>query len=229
MPKLLRKNIWKSMVNIILLWLLIYIVMAAVKILMGEYNNQYTQEDFFLRVQDGTGFFMIMVLYGCFALIGPALPDYIFIAPFSLKDRKDLIKRFFTLNMLIDFLCLSILFAASDLVKFIRCHNSQILVACLVQEIVLFGILYILSYLKYFRECNVASEIGVILVSTLWEGMLAGILDENSEFVLQEELLFLFMVISVILTVILVAYYYVRHFKAMIDYYSDYEVSHCPK
>lgn len=226
MPKLLRKNIWKSVVNIILLWLLVYIIMAAIKIFMGEYDNQYTQEDFFLRVQDGTGLAMIIALYGCSALVGPALPDYIFIAPFSLNDRKDLIKRFFTINMLMDFLCLSILFAASDLIKFIRYHNSQILVACLVQEIVLFGIIYILSYLKYFRECNVASEIGVIVVSTLWEGMLAGILDEKSEFVLQEKLLFLFMVISVILTVVLVVYYYVKHFKAMIDYYSDYEVSH---
>ena len=229
MPKLLRKNIWKSMVNIILLWLLVYIVMTAVKILMGEYNNQYTWADFLLRVQDGTGFAMIIALYGCSALIGPALPDYIFIAPFSLKDRKDLIKRFFTLNMLMEFLCLSILFSVSDLIKFIRCHNPQILVACLIQGIVLFGIMYILSYLKYFRECNVASELWVIIISTLWEGMLAGNLDENSEFVLQEKMLFLFMVISVILTVVLVAYYYVRHFRAMIDYYSDYEVSHCQK
>ena len=224
MPKLLRKNIWKSMVNIILLWLLVYIVMAAIKISMGEYANQYTQEDFFLRVQDGTGLAMIIALYGCYALVGPALPDYIFIAPFSLNDRKYLIKRFFTINMLMDFLCLSILFAASDLIKFIHYHNSQILLACLIQEIVLFGIVYILSYLKYFRECNVASEIGVIVVSTLWEGMLAGILDEKSEFVLQEGILF--MVISVILTVVLVVYYYVKHFKAMIDYYSDYEVRH---
>lgn len=226
MPKLLRRNIWKSIVNIIFVWLIIYIVMAIIKIFMGELDNQYTWVDFFIRVQDGTGFALVIVLYCSSALVGPVLPDYIFIAPFSLKDRRDLIKKFFMINMLMGFLCLGILFSVFDLIKFFCCHNYQILVACLVQEVILFGILYIFSYLKYFRECNVASEIGVIVISTLWESMLAGILDKNSEFVLQEKLLFLFMVISVILTVILVAYYYVRHFKAMVDYFSDYEVSH---
>ena len=228
MPKLLRKNIWKSMVNIILLWLLVYIVMAAVKVFMGEYSDQYMQEDFFLSVQDNIGFLVIIVLYSSSALVGPALPDYIFIAPFSLEDRKDMIKKFFITNMLVEFLCLSILFSVSDLIRFIRYHNPQILVACLIQVIVLFGIIYILSYLKYFRECNVASEIWVIIVSTLWEGILTGVLEEKSKFVLQEKMLLLLMVISVILTVILVVYYYVRHFKAMVDYYSDYE-SYCQK
>jgi len=205
------------MAELILLWMIAFIVMSLFNLFI-EIENQ---KDFFL----GTIIVIIMYSYAAFAY--PALPDYIFIAPFSLEDRKNIIKRFFVISMLMNFLCLSIMYAALNFIEFILYGNSQTLYSYLLQEIILFGIVYLFSYLKYLRSYSAACELGVIAVSTIWEGILAGIMEMNGEFMLKEIVL-IFAVVNAI-TICLVVYYYVRHFKAMVDYYADYEVSHCQK
>lgn len=223
MPKLLRKNIWKSIIELILLCLLAYIITGFAKIFIGEYN----QKDFFLIVQEGYVFLMVIIMYSYSAFVGQTLPDYIFIAPFSLEDRKYLIKKLFTVNILTNFLCPSIFFIVPVFINFFRYRNSQILAGCLFQEIILFGIVYAFSYLKYFRERNVAGELGIIAVSTIWESILAGIIEEMGEFVLQENMLLKFIIIAVILNIFLIVYYHIKHFKAMVDYYAEYEIRNC--
>lgn len=216
MPKLLRKSIWKSMVELSLLCLLFYAVMAFVGTLVGGYH----QVGFFLDL------IIVIVMYS-FSESGSALPDYIFIAPFSFEDRKNLMRKFFIANMLMKFLCLSTLSFVSSFIEVVRFHNLQILASSFLQIIILSGIVYVLSYVKYFRECSVVGQIGVIVVSTLWEGVFAGFLDAKDGFALSEKMFLVFVVIAVILTAFLIGYYHVRHFEAMVNYYADYKENRC--
>lgn len=220
MPKILQKNICKVIIRNILFVIFAYVVAFIIVVFtnggMDDISDIY-------NVRMGERYIILIVLFagGSFFAANIALPDYLFIAPYSLEDRKKLIKKTFHISIVANYLCTNGFLVAPDIIRFVYSGNFNDMVKCIFQTIILFCVLYVLAYGRYFQIFKPGHEIGIQILLILEYAVLSGIIGEDSI----SKADYVIMLIAGVIGIWSVAHCYFKYYKEMIENFADYELS----
>lgn len=212
MPKILRKDIYvTSMISLI--------ACSFICMINGfRISNSVTIEIIF----NGVNLFGWMltgstVFKGLFKI---SLADYMFIAPYSLEQRKSLVKKVISYKFIIVFSCIELFIVCPLLVFAISQKNILQIIICIIESVILYTMIYSGLYLDYMSKVDYGKYflVGAIRIFQLCMYVGSCMFEDK-------------IIDSVILVVVVLAGIFVivfcrrNYYDAMIGYLSDYERS----
>lgn len=213
MPKILQRTLLISIANYFCYISFYYIAFTIASIALnnklGILENRYSAIFFFI-----------------FALefYDTKIPDYIFIAPFSRNERILLQKKLFLYNHFATWIISSVIIVLPDLITSIIKNNIYNLGKSVFIIVIIYFLLFAAGHFKYFNLINkrnykftgLLTDIFIIADSSI----LAAIsIDAGTG-------MFTYIITGAtgISAIIVSLYCYKKHFKNMLEFYSDYEL-----
>lgn len=212
MPKILQKTLLTSIINFIICIFIYYTTFTVINILSGYIFD--TGEDI-----------MVFVLLIISELSDTRIPSYIFIAPFSKSDRINLQKKLFLYNTFARWFITS---AFILLPKIILTSGNKVILSSgkyIFEMAIIYFLIFIAGHLRYFYLINkinftftgLSLYIFTILVFPFSLYIITEDISSTGYYIL--------MAVTGICTILISLYCYKKHFKSMLEFYSDYELS----
>lgn len=212
MPKILRRTLLISITNYIIFVFIYYTVCVIINIISG--NKLDIEKDNIIYVS--------IIFSG---LYDNCIPDYIFIAPFSKAGRINLQKKLFFYNLFAKWIITSAFIMFPKIINAAGrngFHNPGLYIF---ESTVIYLLLFITGHLRYFYLIN--------KINFTFTGIFMYIFALPAFsfifFLITEDIYntssYALMAVMGILIVIISLYYYRKHFKNMLEFYSDYELS----
>ena len=212
MPKILQRTLLMSIANYLFSISFYYIAFIIASIVssnkFGILENRYSAIFFFI--------FALEFYY-------TRIPDYIFIAPFSRNERMLLQKKLFLYNLFATWIITLVIIVLPDLITSIIKNNIYNLGKSVFIIVVIYSLLFVAGHFKYFNLINKKNYklTGVLTYTFILadSSVIAAIaIDADTG-------IFTYIITGVtgISAIIVSLYYYKKHFKNMLEFYSDYE------
>lgn len=155
MPKLLRKDILAS--NVIS-----FVIAFVIGMIMLIFDDE-TPKSLFYAYN--------IVLFQCFTLqistrtYSCALPDYIYIAPYSREQRKKLLQKKIIYKFWSEYIWQVLLVIAPLLIRCIAAHDMPHIIFCIEELIAIAGIIYSRGYYAYLDRTYPLRSAGMIMLT----------------------------------------------------------------
>lgn len=207
MPRILRRDIWRSTVKLFALF--------GVISLVGVFFFQSDITRLYGVLFDG---YVILFLFNSW-FTSLRLPDYIFLAPYSYEMREDLVQKKFAMNLIANMAVFWIFIVVPNIIFYFMEGGQQYLFHILYGLIILSGIVYLFSYIKYFDECAPGRSVSLDFICVLLFSVPAACRWDAG----QSGRDHIFSGIACVVATLTVLYYHRRYFKEMVTHYADYE------
>lgn len=226
MPKLLRKNILTASV----VSKLIYCVLILVFIIFGVIRNDLSVRAFF----SGINMLAWANIITAQSVDGYRLPDYIFIAPYSGKQREALYKKGFKNNLIAIYSGLFFIIILPILFYSIAKGMLFNSILCAVEALFLFSALYFTQCCSYLFAKKAKTVYFIMFVEFMLYSFFAGVeLSEktpaDTQILLRNLSDYTFDIIiilcMVVISVVLVIVCYKKYFWELVAINADYELS----
>lgn len=213
MPKILQRTLLISAANYLCYIFFYYIAFTIASIALNNklevIENMYYPFSFFI-----------------FALefYDTKIPDYIFIAPFSKSERIALQKKLFLYNHFTIWIITSAIVVSPELITSIINRSIYNLGKSIFVITVTYFLLFAAGHFKYFNLLNRKNYkftgllINIIILAD--SSITASIVTETNPGIFT----YIIAVVIVISAVLVSLYCYKKHFKNMLEFYSDYEL-----
>lgn len=219
MPKILQKNICKVTITNILFVVFAYVVAFIIEVFAN--GGMDDSSEIYSVMEERYIILIVLFVGGSVLSANIALPDYLFIAPYSFEDRKKLIKKTFYISIVVNYVCTNGFLVAPDVIHFVHSGNFNDMAKCIFQMIMLFCVLYVLAFRRYFQTFKSDHEIAILILLVLEYAVLSGIIGEESI----SKADYVIMLIAGVIGIWSVAHYYFKYYKEMIENFADYELS----
>ncbi|MCI9079943.1 MAG: hypothetical protein HFH68_13675 [Lachnospiraceae bacterium] len=213
MPKILQRTLLISIANYLCYISFYYIASTIVSIALndklGFIENRYSSIFFFIFASE---------------FYDTKIPDYIFIAPFSKSERMAMQKKLFLYNHLAAWTITSIVIVSPELIASIINMNIYNFGKSVFVILVIYFLLFTAGHFKYFNllnrknyKCTGLLTDTIILIDS---SITAAIATETAPG------MFTYIIAGAIaISAILDSLYcYKKHFRNMLEFYSDYEL-----
>ncbi len=214
MPKILQRTLLKSIINYTGSMFLYYIVFAITNIIFRSRYN-------FLGDRELVLFFFILIA----GFLNTAIPDYIFIAPFSRKERIQLQKKLFLYSHFATWGITSAFISFPELIMSVINRNLYDIGKYLFEITIMYFLLFVAGYSSYFNLLNkknfTFTGIAINIIVLLESSVLAAVIIEGSS----GTVIYITMAAVFIIAILSALYCYKKHFQNMLEFYSDYETS----
>lgn len=207
MPKILRRTLLTSITNYIIFVFFYYTACTIINIISGNK----------LQIEKENIMYVSIIVSG---LYDNCIPDYIFIAPFSKAGRISLQKKLFFYNLFAKWIITSAFIMLPKTITAVgssRLHNTWIYIF---EITVIYLLLFIAGHLRYFYLINKINFTLTYIFALLAFSFILFLITED----IYNTSSYILMVVMGILIAIISLYYYKKHFKNMLEFYSDYEL-----
>lgn len=207
MPKILRRTLLTSITNYIIFVFFYYTTCTIINIISGNK----------LQIEKENIMYVSIIVSG---LYGNCIPDYIFIAPFSKAGRIRLQKKLFFYNLFAKWIITSAFIMLPKTITAAgssRLHNTWIYIF---EITVIYLLLFIAGHLRYFYLINKINFTLTYIFALLAFSFILFLITED----IYNTSSYILMAVMGILITIISLYYYKKHFKNMLEFYSDYEL-----
>lgn len=212
MPKILRRDLLKSIISFTGSMFLYYTIFAITNIVLRSKYN-------FLGDRELVLFFFIIVS----GFFNTTVPDYIFIAPFSKKERIKLQKKLFLYSHLATWIITSAFISFPELIISIINRNLYDTFKYLFEILIIYFLLFAAGHFTYFNLLNkknfTFTGIAIDIIVLLESSVLTVIIVENPP----GAAVYITMAVTFIIAILVSLYCYKKHFQNMLEFYSDYE------
>ena len=214
MPKILQKNIYKTSV-ITLCVCLVFVVINVIRKLAGTSSGSiYYDMNIFIWVVSNP--------VSQSAIFKLSLPDYIFIAPYSEKERMDLLKKGFFWHFIAMGLWVMLLIILPFLIFDLLNNNMTQFFIGIKEDVLVLTYIFIGPYWSYISKINYKLAIFFNCAAFLGLVFFAGVAKTQiNEFTF--DIVFLSIDIIIGITLILICRFQLQ--KPLFEYLSDYEKS----
>lgn len=208
MPKILQRTLLTSIINYIIFVFFYYISFTIINIIT-ENNLDIQKEN-------------IMCLLIIFTeLYDNYMPDYIFIAPFSKSGRINLQKKLFFYNLFAKWIITSVFIISPQIITIPVINSFHNLVRYILEIIVIYLLLFIIGHLRYIYLIN---KINFIFTGIFMYIFILPAVSSIFFLITKYTSYYILMVVIAIVIAAISLYYYKKHFKNMLEFYSDYEL-----
>ena len=212
MPKLLQRNLWKWMINMIVIAVAFEVILAMFYLVIG----QEQENNIFFGYP---GVMLIPYIYFLYGQNIPFMNENFYIAPYCYEERKAILKKYFRLHLLsiytltLIWYLLACCFTAAMGFSF---HPLKIVYALIVQ----LCLIYDIHFINYYRP---RLRFAILTVCSLFlgGGIMTGMLKDWSPSLGDYIIMAVIGTICVIPAIVL----RVKYFEKMIDCHSSYEKS----
>lgn len=212
MPKLLRKNIYKtSMISFV--FCLVFAVINSIRLRNHSGIG---------AVYSGVNLFLWIISNPAmeFKVFGFTLPDYIFIAPYSKEQRKTLVSKVLRYHVLaIGGWIMALLICPVMIYDIVHGDELQLLV-CFTEAMILLSIVYSGAFLDYISKVNFGMSFFIGCIRFFQYVLFAGVATSELEKI---DVILLFVDIFLGIVVILICRR--KYYEPMLHFLSDYEQS----
>lgn len=212
MPKILQRTLLTLIIRYSIYILLYYLLYVITSIIIGSKHNFWSEKDIMI-------FFIIIIL----EFFDTSIPDYIFIAPFSQKERIELQKKLFLYSHFAIWVITSVFITFPGLITAAADNNLQNIFKYIFEVIILYPMIFTAGHLKYFNLLNkkyfTFTMVSVDIFMSIGFSVIAAIIMENTINTYD----YILMAVIGVLILFVSLYCYKKHFKNMLEFYSDYE------
>jgi len=220
MPKILQKKFLSEICKFLLFSVICYIIAIPICIYAGK--KPFAGPGYFNGLEYT---YTSLIYYNMFFFyldyLDGRLPDYIFIAPFSLKERMAMHKKFFFYSIIAKWAIAVVFVLVPYLAEYAVYGILQAYIKSIFIMLTIFYILFVSGFYKYFNTTSYMH--GTILA---FQELLILALSEAVIITRQLHTAgYILLAITSIISIAAILYYYFKHYGAMCRYYSDYELS----
>lgn len=212
MPKILQRTLLTLIINYSFYILLYYLAYIITSIITESKYNLWSEKDIMI-------FFLIIIL----EFFDTSIPDYIFIAPFSRKERIELQKKLFLYSHFAIWIITSAFIVFPGLITAVSDKNLQNIFKYIFEIAMIYPMVFTAGHLRYFNLLNKKNFTFItVLIDTfilIGSSVTTAIMMENTISTYD----YILMAVIGVITLFVSLYCYKKHFKNMLEFYSDYE------
>ena len=148
------------------------------------------------------------------------LPDYIFIAPYTKEQRKDLVKKGLLYKFLLTYGCLLMIVICPVVIFAISHGGATQIVLCITEAVIFLTMVYSGRFLIYISKVDIGVAVFIGCVIAFQFALFAGVSASESELI---DIILIFAIIISAIIVIMICRR--RYYEPMVGYQADYEQS----
>lgn len=213
MPKILQRTLLISIANYLCFISFYYIAFIIASLALNK-EIEFLEDSYYAI------FFFVFAL----EFYDTKIPDYIFIAPFSKGERMLLQKKLFLYNHFATWVITSVIVVFPELITSIISRNIYSFCQSVFVIIIIYFLLFAAGHFKYFNLVNkknykftgLLTDAVIIADSSI---VAAISIDADTGM-----FTYIIAVVTGISAIIVSLYCYRKHFKNMLEFYSDYEL-----
>ncbi|MFG6395559.1 MAG: hypothetical protein K1W24_15495 [Lachnospiraceae bacterium] len=212
MPKILQRTLLTLITKYSIYILLYYLVYIITCIITGNKHNFLEEKDIMI--------FMFIIFLEFF---DTSIPDYIFIAPFSKEERIGLQKKLFLYSHFIIWIIISAFISLPGLITAAINGNLQNIFKYIFEIAVIYPMIFTAGHFRYFNMLNknhfTFTIVSIDTFILIGSSVTAAIMMENTIGMPD----YILMAVIGVLAIFVSLYCCKKHFKNMLEFYSDYE------